>query len=158
MPRITAVIHTRNDAPRLGRALESLRPCDEVIVIDHGSTDGSARVAREHGATVRAQDPDIEPAAHLAAARHDWILCLQANESLTEALEGALFEWKHEEPAADIVGYRLQVRCETSGGGQALAPELRLVHRGRLHWAGELPPHLPDAPQLAGDLLRFEHP
>jgi hypothetical protein len=33
MPKITALLHTHNDALRLGRALDSLRPCDEVLVI-----------------------------------------------------------------------------------------------------------------------------
>jgi glycosyltransferase involved in cell wall biosynthesis len=37
MPQLTALIHTHNDELRLGRALESLRPCDELLIFDHGS-------------------------------------------------------------------------------------------------------------------------
>ena len=32
MPKFTALLRTHNDALRLGRALQSLRPCDEVLV------------------------------------------------------------------------------------------------------------------------------
>ena len=52
MPKLTALIRTSNDAVRIGRALESLRPCDEFLIIDDGSNDETARVAREYGARV----------------------------------------------------------------------------------------------------------
>ena len=50
--KITALIHTCDNALSLGRALDSLRPCDEVIVVDHGSRDETVKVAKEHGAKV----------------------------------------------------------------------------------------------------------
>jgi hypothetical protein len=52
MPTITAVVHTENDALRLGRCLETLYPCDGILVVDHGSRDGTVEVAREYGARV----------------------------------------------------------------------------------------------------------
>jgi glycosyltransferase involved in cell wall biosynthesis len=52
MLRISALVHAKNDAQRIGRALESLRPCDEVLVIDHDSEDETVKIARDHGATV----------------------------------------------------------------------------------------------------------
>jgi len=39
MPKISALLHTHNDALRLGRAPESLRPCDEVLAIEDCSED-----------------------------------------------------------------------------------------------------------------------
>lgn len=53
MPKISALLHTHNDALRLGRALDSLRPCDEVLIIDQDSEDETEKVAREHGATFK---------------------------------------------------------------------------------------------------------
>src|SRR5215813_4464897 len=50
--KITALIHAQDNERSLGRALDSLRPCDEVIVVDHGSKHETAKVAREHGAKV----------------------------------------------------------------------------------------------------------
>lgn len=57
-PLVSFVIPVKNDAQRLGRCLSSILANDypreliEIIVIDNDSTDGSAGVAREHGAIV----------------------------------------------------------------------------------------------------------
>lgn len=56
MVRISAVAPCFNDSAYLAEALESIgaqvRPVDEVIVVDDGSTDGSADLAARLGATV----------------------------------------------------------------------------------------------------------
>lgn len=56
VPRVAVVIPCRDDAPYLDACLRALavqtRPPDEVIVVDNGSTDGSADIARAHGAHV----------------------------------------------------------------------------------------------------------
>jgi glycosyltransferase involved in cell wall biosynthesis len=44
MAKLTALVHTHNDERRIGRAIESLRACDEILVIDHGSTDDTAKM------------------------------------------------------------------------------------------------------------------
>ena len=55
-PSITVVIPVKNDADVLDRCLRSLaaqtRVADEIIVVDNGSTDASAKVAHEFGALV----------------------------------------------------------------------------------------------------------
>jgi glycosyltransferase involved in cell wall biosynthesis len=57
MPKLTALLHTHNDALRLGRALQSLRPCDQVLVIDENSEDDTEKVARDYGATFKTAIP-----------------------------------------------------------------------------------------------------
>jgi glycosyltransferase involved in cell wall biosynthesis len=52
MPPLTALLHTTNDALRLGRALETLLPCAELLIVDHHSTDATLRVARAYGARI----------------------------------------------------------------------------------------------------------
>lgn len=158
MPKISAIIHAKDDAQRLGRALESLRACDQVIVIDHGSADETAKVAREHGATLKHGIPGVEPGAYVVEARYDWVLCLLPNESLGEGLEASLFEWKESEPAEDAIGYCLRVREDTGQGWRALDPEPRLVNRQRINWTGKLPPDNCPGPTLEGELLRFAKP
>ena len=57
MPALTLLVLTHNEAPRLARCLESLRAvCDELLVVDSGSTDGTVEVAREHGAEVHVRE------------------------------------------------------------------------------------------------------
>jgi hypothetical protein len=152
MPRLTALIHTHNDELRLGRALESLRPCDELLIFDHGSRDATAAIAREYGARML-------PAggALLTHAQNDWIFCLLPAEALSEALEASLFEWKLARHAADQA-FSAAIREQAGGNWLSYPPATRLMNRQASTWDGPLPPHDPQAQLLAGDLLRFQEP
>lgn len=157
MPKITALIHTSNDGLRLGRTLDSLRACDQVIVIDHGSTDTTEKVARDHGAEFKQGIPGVDRGTYAVDASHDWVLCLSANESLSEPLEAALFEWKANEHE-DQAGFNIAVREETDNGWKNGACETRLVNRRKINWTGSLPPNTTVNTCLQGDLLRFREP
>jgi glycosyltransferase involved in cell wall biosynthesis len=156
MPKITALLHTHNDALYLGRALDSLRPCDEVLVIDDCSEDDTPRVAREHGATLKKAIPGVSFAADAA---HDWILCLRPDETLSDDLEASLFDWKKEYPAVNTAGYQVSIR-EQNGDGewQNCQPQTRLINRKLVNWIGEMPPDEPGETKLSGDLLRLPQP
>lgn len=85
-PTISVVIPVRNDAAELRRCLTLLAaqslPPEEIIVVDNGSTDDSAQVARDGGARiVREPRPGIPYAAAAGydAARHDIIARLDAD-------------------------------------------------------------------------------
>jgi len=152
MTKLTALIHTCNDGPRLGRALESLRPCDELLIFDRNSSDSTARVAREYGARVL-------PAASaaLSQAKHDWILCLLPTEALSEALEASLFEWKLQGHETSL-GFSMNVREQAGSDWLSHPPTTRLLNRAGRNWAGVLPPEDSQAQLLEGDLLRFREP
>ncbi|MCS3844519.1 glycosyltransferase family A protein [Microbacterium sp. AK031] len=85
-PRISVVIPVKNDAAHLERCLTRLalqsRPPDELIVVDNGSSDGSAEVAARFGAAVvRCSEPGIPAASARGydAANGDIILRLDAD-------------------------------------------------------------------------------
>ncbi len=156
MPKITALIHAYDDAERIGRLLDSLRPCDEVLVITHGS-DATAKTARDHGAKVKAAVPGVSAGAYLVDAQYEWLLCVRPNEALSEALEAALFEWKGHDAGANV-GFSIRIREETVSGWKMCQSETRLVNRNRVNWTDELPPHEPHFQLLRGDLLRFRSP
>ena len=160
MPLITALLHAENDARRLGRTLQTLLPCDEIIVVDHDSHDPTRRIAREYGARVVAAGSSAPLGHYTQLARHDWILCLEPRESLTESLEATLLEWKSLHTVEEgVVAFSVLLREETPAGWFSdPVPQTRLVRRECDQWIGRLPASGPAAPLLEGDLLRFALP
>jgi hypothetical protein len=152
MPGITALLHTHNDGLRLGRCLETLYPCDDIVVVDHGSDDWTLRVAREYGAHIIAARERVLPSAD------GWFLCLDPRESLSEALAASLFEWKSEGTRAQSA-FSMFMREETVDGWvQNPEAQTRLVPANWGHWEGRFPAREEAAIALEGDLLRFVLP
>jgi hypothetical protein len=187
MPSLTALLHTHNDALRLGRALETLYACDQIVIVDHNSHDGTARIARQYGASVvAAAEPHnnasgSEPILALFARigmklDGGWILCLTPRESVSESLATSLFELKlrgnsdsNPESQQNSEPYSLFLREETAHGWvDHPTPHTRIVPYTWSHWTGErrtgerwtgaLPVHDPAALALEGELLRFTLP
>jgi hypothetical protein len=160
MLSITAVLHTENDAMRLGRALETLYPCDDIFIVDHGSRDGTVQIAREYGAQVMAAKAGDSPEHFLRLAPPGWILCLDPHESLTESLAASLYEWKSlSSHASNSPAFAVFLREETAEGWVDVpAAETRLVPPSWDRWNGRFPVHEPSALALAGELLRFAFP
>ena len=50
--KITATIITLNEERNIARAIESLRCCDQIVVLDSGSVDRTVELAAKLGATV----------------------------------------------------------------------------------------------------------
>jgi len=87
---LSAVLITRDEEHNLPAALESVRFCDEIVVVDAGSTDRTRAIAETAGARVivSAPWPGFVAQRNLAleAARHDWVLAIDADERVTPAL------------------------------------------------------------------------
>jgi glycosyltransferase involved in cell wall biosynthesis len=162
MASITAILHTENDALRLGRALETLYACDDILIVDHGSRDATTRVAREYGASVVNAASGFSSEDYLRFVRSGWILCLDPCESLTEKLVASLFEWKSEAlhaKASSASAFSVFLREETAQGWvEVPAAQTRLVPQSWRLWQGKYPIHEPSALALGGELLRFAFP
>lgn len=80
---ISVVIPAYNEERRLGSVLEKIEGCDEVIVVDDGSNDGTVAVARKHGALVVRHGTNLGKGAAMAtgakAANGDSIVFLDAD-------------------------------------------------------------------------------
>lgn len=85
------VILTLNEAANLPACLASTAGCDDVIVLDSGSTDGTAAIARAAGARVFVNRFENfarqRNHAHDAIPfKYDWVFHLDADETLSPAL------------------------------------------------------------------------
>lgn len=83
--QISACVIAKNEAENLGRWFASMQPlADEMIVVDTGSTDATADIARQGGARVYdfAWCDDFSAAKNFALdqATGDWVLFLDADE------------------------------------------------------------------------------
>lgn len=88
---LSVVIITKNEAGRLRPTLESVRFADEIVVLDSGSDDGTADLAREYTDKVFV-DPvwpgfGEQKNRALAHATGDWVLSLDADERVSAALQ-----------------------------------------------------------------------
>jgi glycosyltransferase involved in cell wall biosynthesis len=156
MPTITALLHTHNDGLRLGRALEMLFPCDEIVIIDHGSDDRTVAVAREYGAQIAVAS---DRSTYASLIRGEWILSLDPRESITESLGASLFEWKLEEIPMNVRAFSVYGREETAEGWiQNPVAQTRLVRADWSRWTGNFPEPDTSAVALEGELLRFVFP
>jgi glycosyltransferase involved in cell wall biosynthesis len=106
---LSVVILTKNEEDRLPAALASVAFADEIIVADTGSTDGTLDVARAQGARVIPIGWEGFVGSRnrsLAEARHDWVLVLDADERVTEALRSEILAvLENDDPA--VSGYRM---------------------------------------------------
>lgn len=142
MPAISATIIAHNEAANIARAIRSLSCADEVVVVDSGSTDDTAKVANACGARVVTHTWEGFAAQKNFASsqgNHDWILSLDADEELDAAARDSILNWKNTSPAAD--GYQFARRAHYLGrwilhSGWYPDYKVRLFDRRKSEWKG----------------------
>lgn len=86
---ISVVLITKNAAALLEKCLQSCAFADEIVVVDSGSSDRTLAIASVYKAKVIHQDwLGFGPQKQFAIeqASHDWVLCLDADEWLSDTL------------------------------------------------------------------------
>lgn len=94
---VSAMVFTLDEEIHLPACLESLRWCDDVIVIDSFSKDRTVKIARDAGARVLQNrfsgfGDQRNWALATAAPRNPWVLILDADERVPPAMVGELRE------------------------------------------------------------------
>jgi glycosyltransferase involved in cell wall biosynthesis len=109
---LSACVITFNEEGRLAACIESLRFCDEIVVVDSHSTDATRGIAAAAGARVIERDwPGYAAQKEIAvrAAAHDWVLCVDADERVSPRLRAEI-EAERESGFAVAAGFEIP-RC-----------------------------------------------
>ena len=133
---LSVVLITLNEALNLPRTLRSVSWAQEVIVVDSGSTDDTASIARVAGARVIEESWKgfaAQKNSAIAKAGGDWVLSLDADEEVSPELAREIQALMSGEPT--FIAYRVPRLNHFLGrplrhGGYWPDPKLRLFKRG----------------------------
>ena len=110
---LSVAIIARNEAHRIARCLQSVAFADQIVVLDSGSTDDTVAIARGLGADVEVTPdwPGFGPQKNraLARCRYRWVLSIDADEQVSDALAAEILRVLCEASSeATVAGYWLR--------------------------------------------------
>lgn len=91
--KLSAVLITYNESKNIERALRSIAWCDEIIVVDSGSSDDTVEKAKALGAQVFTRTFDgfgAQKGYAVSLARNEMILSIDADEEVSEELRKSI--------------------------------------------------------------------
>lgn len=141
---LSLCVITLNEAKNIQRCLASVPFASDIVVLDSGSTDETLTLAQSLGARTfnehwRGFGPQKRRSVELAL--HDWVLCLDADEELSEELQREVYQVLKAELIAHD-GYRIPRRSWHLGrwlshGGWYPDFQTRLFRRSKLQWSDD---------------------
>lgn len=142
-PTIAAAVVALNEERRLPALLDSLQWVDEIVVVDGGSRDATAAIARRRGCRVAVVPFDgfaRQRNRALDLARGEWVLSIDCDERPTPSLVAEIGERIARGRAA---AYRVPIRSTIFGrrmrfGGTQDDRPVRLFRRAAARWSGEV--------------------
>jgi len=165
---ISLVVITCNEERNIARCLGAADFCREMIVVDSGSTDRTIEIARALGARVMHRDWSgygDQKNFGTAHAENDWVLCIDADEVVSEELRQSILAAFRTAPTVDAFeinrrGFYAGTPIRHSGW----SPQWRtfLYRKGCAEWGGQEPHSVVifrgrSKTRLAGELRHFTY-
>ena len=145
MVAVSAVIITYNEEAIIGKTLSRLWWCQEIIIVDSGSTDKTLEICKSYHCKVfnRAFNGFGEQKKFgVSQAANDWILCIDADEVLTENLIDEIMD-ELNKPAISFAAFSIPRNLVFMNrifhyGKEANSPIIRLFNKTRGNWDGAM--------------------
>ena len=146
-PTVSAIVVCFNEERNIGDCLESLRWCDEIVVVDAFSTDGTVEICRRYTDRVIQREwtgyRDQKAFAHSQATK-EWVLLVDSDERVTPELKEEIRQALTQN-ASYYAGYAVPrlvyyLRRWWWRGGWYPDYDIRLFKRERATWGG-MDPH-----------------
>jgi len=106
--KVSAVIITFNESRNIRLTLSRLYWCDEIVIVDSYSTDDTIDICKAHGCRIFYRTFDgygPQKRFDVSRAKNHWILCIDADEVLSEELCREIQATMEKNPACS--GYQL---------------------------------------------------
>lgn len=131
---VSALVVSFNDCRLLEKSLQSLGNCDELLVFDMGSKDGSLEIARQYASEVR-QIPQVDIVEQVwgqvvPEAKNDWIILIDPDEIFPTEIFPALDQLIQSQPDVALVSIPWQYYF--------LGKELHSTTWGRKHYKARI--------------------
>lgn len=163
--KLTGVVIAKNEERKIGKCLFSLSFCDEIIVIDSGSSDDTARIAQKHHAKViKHESGDFSELRNFALKKTsgDWVLYVDADERVSEELVSSI---KYTVSSRENTFVAFKIRRKNFYFGKYEWPYIERLERlfrreDLIEWYGKLhesPKVKGDVGELDGFLLHYTH-
>lgn len=165
---ISAFVATHNEERQIRRCLESVKWCDEIVVVDDNSTDRTKEICREYTSRVFNRKWDgyaSQKGFAMEQTTNDWVLLMDSDEELSPALIDEI-RAEFEKIPNGICGYEMPRRVFYLGRwinhcGWYPDYKLRLFRKSKGFMGGEDPHEMfvldGKSKRLRNDLLHYSY-
>ncbi|MBI2785805.1 MAG: glycosyltransferase family 2 protein [Legionella longbeachae] len=139
---LSVIIITKNEERNIRRCLNSVKFADEIIVLDSGSTDETIAFAKEYTDYVFSTDwpgYGAQKQRALLKAQHDWVLNLDADESVSEDLQQEIIQAMSSD-SVDAFRIAIQMNFYNQPLKYSSSPKrhIRLFKRANAHYSNDI--------------------
>lgn len=155
--KISVVINTFNAEQHLAQVLESLTGFDEILVCDMESTDKTVAIASKYGCRIitfpKENHTICEPARDFAihSAQNDWVLVVDADEIVPNALKNYLYDLISDKSFSDAVAIPRRNLFIGKPINDTPDYQLRFFRKDKAFW----PPVIHARPEVDGKVIEI---